>query len=111
MVLMEVSGESFVYENSREWLISALTMEIQQDGEAVTSAVMRQPLGAGPMSCASFLPYSDHIVDCAFEKNEDKLCIPRQLANVLGISLDQSISYFDEFLAPGWHAVGVTHHN
>ena len=73
MVLMEVSGESFVYENSREWLISALTTEIQQDGEAVTSAVMRQPLGAGPVSCASFLPYSDHIVDCLRKERRQAL--------------------------------------
>ena len=46
-------------------------------------------------------------MDCAFESHDDRLCAPRQLANVLGISLDETISYFDEFLQPGWQAWGV----
>ena len=36
------------------------------------------------------------------------LCIPRQLAVVLSISLGEAIAYFDEFLEPGWRAVGIT---
>ena len=46
-VLMEISGETFTYDRDVPWLISSLTTDIQ-DGEAVTSALMRQPLGAGP---------------------------------------------------------------
>ena len=106
-MLMEVSGETFSYDRDGEWLISALTTDIQ-DGEAVTSALMRQPLGAGPVSCASFLPYSDCIVDCAFETHDDLLCVPRQLANVLGVSLGEAISYFDAFLELGWQHRCVT---
>ena len=105
-MLMEVSGETFTYDRTGEWLISSLTTEIQ-DGEAVTSALMRQPLGAGPMSCAAFLPYADEIVDCAFEAHDDLLCAPRQLANVVRINLDEAIGYFDDFLPPGWQARGV----
>lgn len=44
----------------------------------------------------------------AFETHDDKLCIPRQVANVLGISLSESIGYFDEFLEPAWQEHGVT---
>ena len=33
---------------------------------------------------------------------------PPQSANVLGITLDEAIAYFDEFLAPGWQEIGVT---
>ena len=61
-MLMEVGGEFFSYDPDVPWLISTLTTEVQA-GEAVTSAVMRQPLGAGPLSCAAFLPYADDIVD------------------------------------------------
>ena len=106
-VLMEIYGETFSYDRQGEWLISAMTTDIQ-DGEAVTSALMRQPLGAGPVSCASFLPYSDCILDCAFETHDDMLCVPRQLANVLGVSLGEAISYFNDFLAIGWQQCGVT---
>ena len=85
-VLLEISGERFSYDREGQWLISSLTTEIR-DGLAVTAAVMRQPMGAGPVSCAAFLAYPESIVDCAFETHDDKLCVPRQLANVLGVSL------------------------
>ena len=104
---MEISGEQFLYDREATWLISSHTTDIQ-NGEPVTSAAMRQPLGAGPLSCAAFLPYPEHIVECAFEKNDDKLRVPRQIANVLNIPINLAISYFDEFLAPGWQDVGVT---
>ena len=42
------------------------------------------------------------------ESHDDKLCIPRQLAQLCFIPLDGAISYFDEFLTPGWQEVGVT---
>ena len=104
---MEVSSETFSYDREGEWLISALTTEIA-DGEAVTQAIMRQPLGTGPISCGSFLPFPEHIVECAFETHDDMLCIPRQLATVLSINLNEAVAYFDEFLEPGWRVVGIT---
>ena len=102
---MEISGEVFSYD--REWLVSEMTTSIE-NGEAVTSASMRQPLGAGPISCASFQPFSELIVECAFDSHDDKLCVPRQMAAVLGKSLAETTSWFDEFLDPGWKERGVT---
>ena len=69
---------------------------------------MRQPLGAGPISCACFLPYPDCVTDVAFEQHDDMLCVPRQLANVLGISLAETLGYFDEFLETDWQQRGAT---
>lgn len=108
-ILAEVSGETFTYMRDGQWLISALSTVVQ-DGEAVTSAVMRAPLGAGPIGCAAFLPYPEHICDAAWESHDakDKLCVPRQVAQVLNINLDEAISYFDDMLEPGWEDVGVT---
>ena len=68
---------------------------------------MRQPLG-GPFNCGAFLPYPEHILSSAWKSHDDTLCIPRQLVQLLGITLDESISYFDEFLIPEWRAIGVT---
>ena len=48
-----------------------------------------------------FLPYSDCIVDCAFETHDDLVCVQRQLANALGVSLCEAISYFEDFLELG----------
>ena len=100
-VLMEVSGETFLHDRVGEWLISSLTTELQ-GVEAVSNAVMRQPLGAGPVSCAAFLPHSEHIVDAAWETHDDMLCVPRQLAAVLRISLNEAIGMFDDYLPSGW---------
>ena len=36
------------------------------------------------------------------------LCVPRRLAAVLGVNMDEALSYFDEFLDPGWTERGVT---
>ena len=109
-VLMEVSGETFTYDDSESaaWQISTLTTMVQGDGGTTTSAVMRQPLGAWPLSCGAFLPYPEHILSTAWESHDDKLCIPRQLAQLFGITLDDAISLFDEFLIPGWREIGVT---
>ena len=95
--MMEVSGETFTYNNDGQWVISALTTDTQE-GEAVTSTVMRQPLGSGPLSCAAFLAHADHIVDSAFKTHDGKL----------GVGLDEAISYFHEMLQPGWQERGVT---
>ena len=81
-ILMEISGETFTFDRDAEWLISSLTTSVQ-DGTAHTEALMRQPLGAGPVGCGSFLPHCEHIVDCAFETHDDMLCVPRQIAHVL----------------------------
>ena len=89
---MEVSGETFTYDRHGQWLIFALTTEIKE-GDAVTSALMRQPLGAGPLSCAAFLPHADEIVDAAWESHDDQLCVPRQLAAVLSIHLNEAIVF------------------
>lgn len=53
-VLMKVSGETFSCARPRisEWLISAMSTSIQNGG-AVTQTALRQPLGAGPVSCAA----------------------------------------------------------
>ena len=92
-VLMEVSGEQFSYENSAARQISTLTTIVHGDGETTTPAVRRQPLGS-PLSCGAFLPYSEHILSSGWESHPDKLCIPRQLQQRLGITLDESILIF-----------------
>ena len=67
------------YLRDGEWLVSAMTTETLQDGEAVTRAIMRQPMGAlrqsmgaGPLSCACFLPYPECITHIAFEPHADR---------------------------------------
>ena len=73
------------------WLKPSYTTDITADWEPVTSAVMMQPLGAGTVECAGFLLYPEHNVDWSFEEHADKLCVPRQLANVINVSINLAI--------------------
>ena len=44
----------------------------------------------------------------AFEEHGDKLCVPRQLAALLKMSLQDTCAAFDNICADGWRLRGVT---
>ena len=97
-VLMKISDETFSYDRNGEWQISSLTFSVNADGTSTTEAAMRQPLAGKPIARAAFLPYPDQIVDCAFEDHDDCLCVPRQLAAVLNMPMQDIMEYFNIFL-------------
>ena len=66
-----------------------------------------EPLGALPPSCGEFLPFPEQIIPEAWERHDDKLCVPRQLAVILGKSLENVMLEFED-LGPGWESVGVS---
>ena len=69
---------------------------------------MRQPLGATPLGCAAFLPHADDITPAAWVAHDDRLCVPRQLAEVLQVPLGEALAWFDDLLEPGWRSVVVS---
>ena len=108
-VLLEVSGETFVYDPAGEWQISSMSTEAGRDGEAVVDVAIRQPM-AGLRSCAAQLPYPEHILPEAFEEHDDKLCVPRQLAALLKKPMQAIVDTFvalkegDEWMQRGLSA-------
>ena len=60
------------------------------------------------LNSAAFLPHApEYFLDAAFEDHADCLCVPRQLAILLGKSLEQIYDSFDEILEEGWQNEGV----
>ena len=109
-VLMEVSGETFLYDRSRadEWQISTLSTVVNARGQADTNVALRRPM-AGLRSCAAMLPYSDQILPEAFLETDDKLCVPRQLAALLGKPLAAVVDTFTALLdGEEWQQQGIT---
>ena len=111
-VVQEISGEVFYADRDGEWLISAMGTTVNEQGHATTRTELRQPLSEGdPLrglrAAASFLPHSDQIMDEAFEDHDDNLCVPRQLAILLGWTLQRACDSFDDLLGPEWRNVGV----
>ena len=67
---------------------------------------------ASPLGClrnaAAFLPYPDQILEAAFETHADRLCVPRQLAILLGRPMKGVSESFDDLLGTdGWREIGV----
>ena len=82
-------------------------MQVVNDA-AVTTTRMRRPLGVLRSACSQ-LPFRETILDEAFEEHDDKLCVPRQLAVLLKMTLQDTCAAFDNICDDdGWRARGVT---
>jgi hypothetical protein len=111
-VLMEFSGQEFIYDRDGTWLISAMQTTVSADGVPHTEVRMHRDLSQGdPMrglSSASHLPHEpDLFLDEAFEEHADALCVPRQLAALLRRPMGDILESFDEMLDEGWRLQGV----
>ena len=108
-VLMEVSGETYYYDREGQWLMSSMSTEVDAEtGLEDTQVQMRVPMGT-LRGLAAHLPHADQICDSAWEEHADKLCIPRQLAELLRTPLHEVCASFDAALdGQGWREVGVT---
>ena len=64
---------------------------------------------AGLRSAAAHLPHPELICESAFEECDDRLCVPRQLSELLRRPLREVCDSFDAALdGEQWRAVGVT---
>jgi hypothetical protein len=105
-LFMVMSDERYFYDPSGSWLLSSLRTH-QVDGVAEMEALMRQPLGA-LRGVAAFLHSPDQIIPEAFEEHNDKLCVVRQLAVVMGVEFAELYSDFELICGRGYHRRGVT---
>ena len=102
---MEVSGEAYTYsrEDADQWQISSMATQVDAAGQVDTQTALRQPMAvllpgqrpmAGLRSCAAQLPFPEQILPEAFEDHPDKLCVPRQLAALLGCPMRVILDVF-----------------
>jgi hypothetical protein len=106
-VLLEVSGETYTIDDGGAWSLSTMETNPQPQGDPTVNVVMNRRFGALRL-VATHLPHGEHILDAAFEVHEDKLCIPRQLAALTGIPMEDLCANFDSLCPDGWREEGVS---
>ena len=77
------------------------------DDQVVLDTVLDQPLGA--LRDVSYQLYcGDEILESAFEQRPDKLCVPRQLAELMRLPLQEVLSGFDAICTKKtWREQGI----
>ena len=79
------------------------------DDQVVVDTVLDQPLGA--LRDVSYQLFcGDEILESAFEQRPDKLCVARQLAELMRLPLQEVLSDFDAITGIGsrWREQGIT---
>ena len=90
-VILEISGETYEYDQEGEWDVNRMATTPSPGGTPVTTVRFHLPMRRamallqvhqplGHRGQASFVPFPDDVLDAAWEEHSDRLCCPRQLA-------------------------------
>ncbi|CAE6935233.1 unnamed protein product [Symbiodinium natans] len=106
-IIWELSDETYYLDATREWTFSQQAMQVVDD-QVVLDTVLDQPLGV--LREVSYQLYcGDEILESAFEQRPDKLCVPRQLAELMRLPLQEVLSDFDAICTKKtWREQGIT---
>ena len=106
-IILELSDETYYLDATREWTFSQQAMQVV-DNQVVLDTVLDQPLEA--LRDVSYQLYcGDEILESAFEQRPDKLCVPRQLAELMRLPLQEVLSDFDAICTQKtWREQGIT---
>ena len=107
-IILELSDESYYLDATREWTFSQQAMQVVDD-QVVVDTVLDQPLGA--LRDVSYQLFcGDEILESAFEQRPDKLCVARQLAELMRLPVQEVLSDFDAITGIGskWQEQGIT---
>ena len=101
-----ISGETYFLHPTNEWAYSSSSMQVI-DNCVDTQIRLRQPLGA--LREVSYQLFAgDQILASAFEERPDMLCVPRQLVELLKVSLEDILQDFDAICTGDWRQRGVS---
>ena len=106
-IILELSDETYYLDATREWTFSQQAMQVVDD-QVVLDTVLDQPLGA--VRDVSYQLYcGDEILESAFEQRPDKLCVARQLAELMRLPVQEVLSDFDAITnGSKWREQGIT---
>ena len=100
--IMELSQEVYRYDATRDWAFSKQTLEVV-DNRAQVQVALRQPMGA--LREISYQLYNgSEILPSAFEARNDKLCVARQLAELLPTSTPSATRAGKSGASPPWRS-------
>eukprot|EP00439_Symbiodinium_sp_Y106_P005728 s13885_g1.t1 len=86
-IILELSDKTYYLDATREWTFSQQAMQVVDD-QVVVDTVLDQPLGT--LRDVSYQLFcGDEILESAFEQRPDKLCVARQLAELMRLPLQE----------------------
>ena len=86
-VVMEISEETYTYDASRDWAVSKQTMQVV-DNRVETEVALNRRLGV--LRDVSYQLFrGSEILESAFEQREDRLCVVRQLSELLRLPYEE----------------------
>ena len=101
-----ISGEVYFLHPTNEWAYSSSSMQVI-DNRVDTQIRLRQPLGA--LREVSYQLFAgDQILASAFEERQDMLCVPRQVAELLKLPLQEVMEDFNSICPGNWQQRGVS---
>ena len=104
--VMELSEETYTYDASRDWAVSKQTMQVV-DNRVETEVALNRRLGV--LRDVSYQLFrGSEILESAFEQREDRLCVVRQLSELLRLPYEEVYSDFDAVCPKNWERKGVT---
>ena len=77
------------------------------DSRVHVETILRQRL-RGLRRVSYQLPCFNSILECAFEDSGDNACVPRQLAQLLGVPFEEVCGDFDALAEHDWRAHGIS---
>ena len=99
-----ISEKTYFLHPTNEWAYSSSSMQVI-DNRVDTQIRLRQPLGA--LREVSYQLFAgDQILASAFEERPDMLCVPRQLSELLKLSLEDILQDFDAICSGDWRQRG-----
>ena len=110
-MLYEVSGETYLYDDRRDWQINKMSTRLNEVGAPSTQVVMRQKMNAPRhLVNAAFLPFEvEAFCDEAWQDHGDHLCVCRQIAALTKQHLHKVCNTFDDILGgDGWRQEGLS---
>ena len=90
-IILELSDETYYLDATREWTFSQQATQVVGGGGHRPGSAPRGP--AGRLLYQLFC--GDEILESAFEQRPDKLCVARQLAELMRLPLQEVLSDFD----------------
>ena len=104
-VVMEISEETYTYDASRDWAVSKQTMQVV-DNRVETEVALNRRLGV--LRDVSYQLFrGSEILESAFEQREDRLCVVRQLSELLRLPYEEVYSDFDAICPKNWESKGI----
>jgi hypothetical protein len=108
-LLAEFSGETIKIDAGRPWQISEMTTSPSDARPRVE--ITDRPLGVNPKGLSTLL-FPEHVCPLAFEDHNDRLCVARQIAHIMGYAFDDVLAEFDQieldmYNTTEWRANGI----